>query len=201
MPPGLGSAASMSGQYEPEGIYLSLPLEGPCRILQGWGAHPEFHGQFMYHGVRVKGHPGLDLAAAPNSLVLAADAGRVSEISVEPNGFGRYLKLEHRWGESLYTNLGEILVDAGQNVVRGQKLARTEVGKRPYPPHLHFAIRLSPFNRFDGWGGFSDPLPYLFIAEMEESAGGSDAELGASVALDEATLPRLLDERPGVRRP
>jgi soluble lytic murein transglycosylase-like protein len=28
-------------------------------------------------------------------------------------------------------------------------------------PHLHFGMRVNPFDRRDGWGGFTDPAPYL----------------------------------------
>ena len=36
---------------------------------------------------------GIDLGAPAGTWVLAADAGRVIEISVEPGGFGRYIKI------------------------------------------------------------------------------------------------------------
>ncbi len=119
-----GSASNIVNAFGPEGIYLSSPLEGDCRIVQGWGENPEFHARFSYNGVRLKGHIGIDLAASPGANVLAADAGRVTELSIELGGFGRYIKLEHRWGESLYAQLGDILVDAGQTVTRGSVLAR-----------------------------------------------------------------------------
>ncbi len=184
---------SNTASYEPEGIYLQPPLEGACTILQGWGEHPEHHRSFRYNGVQLKGHPGLDLAAKPGANVVAVDEGRVTEIGVEPGGFGRYLKIEHRWGESLYALLGEIEVDAGQRVERGAVVARTDLLRRRWRPHLHFAIRITPFNRFDGWGGFSDPLPFLYAAEI----GSVDQDDGQ----DETVLPLMVDERTGARRP
>lgn len=191
----LNTQLRMSGQYEPEGIFLVSPLEGDCLLLQGWGENQTYHARFTYNGIALKGHPGLDIAAAPGTQIMAVDAGKVTEISVEAGGFGRYIKLEHRWGESIYAHLGTILVETGQVVVRGQSLARIETIKQPYWPHLHFAIRINPFNRFDGWGGFTDPLPFLYVnavtkledSEPEESASGP--------------FPPMLVERPGVRRP
>jgi len=183
-----------TGQYEPEGIYLFPPLEGDCLLLQGWGENPAYHARFTYNGIALKGHPGLDMAAARGAPVMAADAGKVTEISMEAGGFGRYIKTEHRWGESIYAHLGTILVEAGQVVARGQTLARLETSKQRYWPHLHFAIRINPFNRFDGWGGFSDPLPFLYVSEVTKPEE-NDPEEGSS-----DLLPPMLVERPGVRR-
>jgi murein DD-endopeptidase MepM/ murein hydrolase activator NlpD len=197
MPGSFVAQSTMSNAYGPEGIYLSAPVEGDCRIVQGWGENPEFHSQYTYAGVHLKGHIGIDLATEPGSNVLATDAGRVTELSIEPGGFGRYIKLEHRWGESLYAQLGDILVESGQTVARGQIMAHTEASRRPYTPHLHFAIRILPFNRFDGWGGYSDPLPYLYVGDVETVA----EDAGAEENTDPTLIPPLAKERPGMRRP
>jgi murein DD-endopeptidase MepM/ murein hydrolase activator NlpD len=188
----------MSGQFEPEGIYLSLPLEGNPLLLQSWGEYPEIYARYTYNGIRLKGHIGIDLGAPAGAWVLAADAGRVTEISVEPGGFGRYIKIEHSWGESFYAGIASPTVDAGQTVPRGQRLAHIEATRRHFPTHLHFAIRILPYNRFDGWGGFSDPLPYLYAPTLETVAPDPNVE---RFVTDEDALPPMLIERPNVRRP
>lgn len=187
-----------SSQYEPEGIFLTLPLEGAPRILQGWGEHADYHSRFTYNGVQLKGHLGLDLAAAAGAAVLAADAGRVVEISIEPGGFGQYLKLEHAWGESLYAHIMEPAVDSGQNVSRGQRLARVASVRQRFGPHLHFAIRVTPYNRFDGWGGFSDPLAFLYLPEP---IAGTETIVADDWPAAPEDLPPMLVERPNTRRP
>lgn len=193
-----GHYFAMSGQFEPEGIYLSLPLEGSPLLLQAWGEHPDFYGRYTYNGVRLKGHNGIDLQAAAGAFVLATDSGRVIEISVEPGGFGRYLKLEHSWGESFYAGITSSRVDAGQTVPRGYRLAQVEVTRRRFPVHLHFAIRITPYNRFDGWGGFADPLPYLYAPQLEATPLDPNVE---QEFIDEETLPPVFVERPNSRRP
>ncbi len=184
----------LSGLYEPEGLYLNSPCEGESRVLQFWGENPEFYGQFTYNGVPLKGHNGLDLAVRPGSQISAVDGGRVTEISVERGGYGLYLKVEHSWGESFYAHLGEVTVEAGHWVARGVPLALASEGERGSIPHLHLSIRLKPFHRFDGWGGFTDPLPYL---------PASDIQLPAPEESDELPIflpPPVAVEKPGLRR-
>lgn len=151
-----------NGRYEPEGIYLALPMAGACRIMQSWGDNAEFYHNFRYNGVPLKGHNGVDFYTTPGAAILAVDEGRVVELGNERQGFGRYIKVEHSWGESLYANVGEILVDSGQLVRRNDQLAQTNsMTMHTANAYLHFSIRIRPYNRFDGWGGFSDPLPFL----------------------------------------
>lgn len=185
----------LGSQYEPEGLFLAPPLAGELAVWQGWGEHPEHYAAYTYQGTPLKGHPGLDLLAPAGAAVHAVDQGRVVEIGLERGGFERYVKLEHRWGESFYAHLGGVAVEAGQAVERGQRIASVGPGGRGWPAHLHFGVRLAPFNRFDGWGGFADPLPYLYAGEL--ALPEPDGEAGA----EEGALPPMLRERAGQRRP
>jgi murein DD-endopeptidase MepM/ murein hydrolase activator NlpD len=192
-----------NGAYEPEGIYLSAPMSGECRPIQFWGDHSEYYNQFHYHGVPLKGHNGIDFRIAPNTYVLAVDPGRITEIGEERGGIGRYIKIEHRWGESLYGHLDTIVIDAGQHVARGDQIAT--VGESEMlgqsgssevrTTYLHFGIRIKPFNRFDGWGGFTDPLPYLNPATLR-LPGESDFDDTVIVAPH-----TMVQEKATTRRP
>lgn len=184
-----------SGLYEPEGIYLGLPFRGPGRLAQPWGAHPEFYGEYQYNGVAVRGHLGIDFAVSPGARLVAVDQGRVIEISYEAGGFERYIKLEHRWGESFYAHVGEVTVESGQMVGRGDELGLAKTMQddgSERPVFVHFGIRVLPYNRFDGWGGFSDPLPFLNPAEV-----GSLEDGGA----EPFAPPPMAEESPSMRRP
>jgi len=154
------------GQYEPEGIYISAPFEGRRRITQLWGANPAYYQQFQSGGVPLQGHNGLDFGLPNQSRVLATAQGRVVEIGNDPTGYGRYLKLQHVWGESLYAHLQGFSVEAGQVVRRGLLIGFSNNTGVSTGPHLHFAIRIYPYNHSDGWGGFSDPLPFLDPANI-----------------------------------
>jgi murein DD-endopeptidase MepM/ murein hydrolase activator NlpD len=186
----------LAGIYEPEGIYLSTPFDGACPIQQFWGQHPDHYAQYRYNGIPLKGHIGVDFGMVPGTHLFAVDNGRVMEISFETGGFERYIKLEHRWGESFYAHIGEIAVEAGQLVKRNEYIARSGRPSSGLPPHLHFGIRIAPYNRFDGWGGFSDPLPFLNPSNIllpDPNQEGEEEQIFASHP--------MAVERVGLRRP
>lgn len=195
----------LNGLFEPEGIYLAPPLEGPLVVLQGWGAYAAFYGASSFNGVPLKGHVGIDVAAQPGARLLAVDTGRVVELAIERGGFERYIKVEHRWGESFYAHVGELLVESGQSVQRGDVLATVLephllAGAHSFAqPWFHFGVRVAPFNRYDGWGGFTDPTPYLppgcLVMPNDAGAGAGD------LPTDPFPPHPMADERQGIRRP
>lgn len=154
------------GRYEPEGLYLAAPFEGRRRITQQWGENPEYYRQFAPGGVPLRGHNGLDFALPEGARLFAVDRGRVVEIGFDRAGYGRYIKLVHRWGESLYAHMQAFTVESGAAVERGQVIGYADNTGLSTGPHLHFAIRVYPYNRADGWGGFTDPLPFLHPADF-----------------------------------
>ncbi len=52
------------GRYEPEGLYLSSPFPGSqVPITQLFGENPDFYRQFVYSGVPLRGHNGIDFGS------------------------------------------------------------------------------------------------------------------------------------------
>lgn len=184
----------LAGIYEPEGIYLSTPFDGSCPVLQFWGQYPDYYAQFRYNGIPLKGHIGIDFGMPVGSHIFAVDNGRVTEISFEAGGLERYIKLEHHWGESLYASIGELAVEAGKLVKRNEYIARVGRSRQAIAPHLHFGIRITPYNRYDGMGGFSDPLPFMNPSNiiLPDQAEEDTPEFGPHP---------MVQERPGIRRP
>lgn len=183
-----------SGLYEPEGIYLSTPFDNSYQVIQFFGQHPEHYSHYTYNSTKLRGHPGLDFAMPPGTNLFAVDDGSVTEISHERGGFERYIKMEHRWGESFYAHLGEIVVEAGQRIKRNEHIAQSGPNGHGVVPHLHFAIRTNPYNRLDGYGGFSDPLPFLNPANIILPEDVDEA--------DEAIILHAMAEEKGrLRRP
>lgn len=180
------------GLYEPEGIYLSTPFDGSRQVIQFFGQHPDHYAQYRYNSTLLRGHPGIDFAMPPGTELYAVDDGRVMAISNEAGGFERYIKIEHRWGESFYAHLSEIRVEAGQRVKRNECVALSGMNRHQVAPHLHFAIRTMPYNRLDGYGGFSDPLPFLNPANiiLPEDLDEADQAIILHPMVEETTAMR-----------
>jgi len=143
------------------GHYLAAPFDGRYGISQLWGENPDYYNRYSYDGVALKGHNGIDFLTPSGTLLFAADGGEVAQAGFEAGGFGNYVLLRHAWGESIYAHMDSIAVALGQVVGRGQFIGMSGNSGGSLGPHLHFSIRVNPYRRADGWGGFSDPLPYL----------------------------------------
>ena len=142
-------------------IKLGAPFAGRFPLTQRWGENPADYARFAYEGVPLRGHNGLDFGVPVGTPITAVDAGAVHEAANDPGGFGWYVLLHHEWGESIYAHLSAVGVIVGQQVGRGERLGMSGNTGNSSGPHLHFSIRINPYRRGDGWGGYSDPLPYL----------------------------------------
>ncbi|MEZ4866913.1 MAG: M23 family metallopeptidase [Caldilineaceae bacterium] len=195
------------------GRYLGMPFSGAFPIVQLWGERPEVYSQITYDGVPLKGHNGIDFGTPIGTPILAVEDGVIAEVVYnDPSGFGHYVKVAHPWGEALYAHLESIAVQPGQSVKRGRVLGATGSTGFVTGPHLHFAIRINPFSRTDGWGGYSDPLPYfdpsavLLPSYVLDSGAPRLAPPGTPSAQAAppdpiAQKPGYAPDQPGVRRP
>lgn len=181
-PPNGGSTPPPNGGDIPP---LRHPITEPeYRILsQGWAARPDYYKQFNVDGVPLKGHEGLDFAAPLGSKVQAVADGVVREVGDQGDkGYGKYVKLVHSWGETVYAHLASQWVAPGETIKAGQGLGTVGYSgnvqpKSPAGAHLHFGLRKNPFSRTDGWGGYSDPTDYLASRPPTGSAPSSKREL------------------------
>jgi murein DD-endopeptidase MepM/ murein hydrolase activator NlpD len=160
----VGRAPKLQGTDIPnlqKGLFLATPFSGQFVITQLWGENSAVYSQYTYDGVPLVGHNGIDFGLPQGTAVVATEAGEVVQTGYEPAGFGNFILLAHPWGQSIYAHLNSISVKMGQHVGRSQTIAISGSTGSSSGPHLHFAIRIHPFTRTDGWGGFSDPLPYM----------------------------------------
>ncbi len=205
----IGPPATLPGTEIPNAerkLYLNAPFVGSFGISQLWGENPQIYSRFTYDGVSLKGHNGIDFLTPLGTPLAAVDAGVVADaIFGDPGGFGNYVKIIHRWGESLYAHMDTISVTKGKQVEKGEVFGTSGNTGFSGGPHLHFAIRINPVVRTDGWGGFNDPLPYMRPEDVHmPSYVLHDVVPTDSASPDPAPhdfAPGIGPEVPGVSRP
>ncbi|MDD2218961.1 MAG: M23 family metallopeptidase [Desulfoplanes sp.] len=109
-----------------------------------------FHnGQIIDH----QRHLGIDLASIARDKVQACNSGKI--VFADFLGiYGNVLILDHGMGlQSLYAHLSQFLVKKGDEVKRGQIIARTGATGMAGGDHLHLGIILSgvPVNPVEWW--------------------------------------------------
>lgn len=98
-------------------------------------------------------HDGIDIAAPEGTPVRAIDSGEVV-YSDQLRGYGNMVILRHADGfVSVYAHNERNLVREGQQVSRGETIARVGSTGRVTGPHLHFEIRRD--------NKAQDPLRYM----------------------------------------
>jgi murein DD-endopeptidase MepM/ murein hydrolase activator NlpD len=88
-------------------------------------------------------HEGLDIAAYEGTPVHATADGVVSRVDYLPN-FGKILTLDHGYGyQTLFAHLSKILVNRGDRIKRGDRIALVGNTGRSTGSHLHYELRLN----------------------------------------------------------
>ncbi len=155
----------------PTPITIHKPFQGRFALSQGFAANPDFYQQFTYAGVPLRGHNGLDFAMPTGTRILAADKGVVVKLGEDRQGFGLFVLLRHTWGQTLYAHLRFVTVQYQQEVQAQQVIGLSGNSGASTGPHLHFGLRLLPFRRDDGWGGYCDPTPFLSASDLVQYRG------------------------------
>lgn len=99
-------------------------------------------------------HSGIDIAGQPGTAVIAPARGRVSFVG-DKGPLGKTLILEHGYGvRTHYGHNSEITVRVGQEVDRGQVIAKLGNSGRSTGPHLHYSVEVR--------GRAMNPLDFIF---------------------------------------
>lgn len=136
---------TVSSDYSYSDIYsksdavlnMTYPVPGYYTVSAGF---PNYSNG-SYHG-------GIDYPCPSGSKVVAAQSGVVIGAKNLDNSYGHYILIYHgtdskgRSVVTLYGHNSEILVHVGQNVSRGQQIAKSGSTGNSTGPHCHFEIRL-----------------------------------------------------------
>ncbi len=101
-----------------------------------------------------RAHRGLDIAGSVGTPILAAAAGRVIYSDNQQRGYGNLVIVEHSdQVVTVYAHNDRNVVDEGQVVRQGAKIAELGSTGNSTGPHLHFEVRIARVAR--------DPLQFL----------------------------------------
>ena len=126
----------------PSGRPTAAPMETSS---YGYRRDP-FNGELAFHS-------GLDFRGAYGQAILAAAPGKVAYVGPR-QGYGNVVELDHGKGlMTRYAHLSGYGVRVGQDVTRGQSIARMGSTGRSTGTHLHFEVRVN--------GAAVNPRPFL----------------------------------------
>ncbi len=127
------------------GVDISLPAGLP---IQGFISQDfEIENNDHYH-------PGVDIACAEGTAVLATAAGEVTFADFDSTAYGYMVIVQHNDSiTTLYGHNKELLVEVGQTVPAGSRIALSGNTGHSTAPHLHYEIRINdePIDPLDNW--------------------------------------------------
>jgi murein DD-endopeptidase MepM/ murein hydrolase activator NlpD len=98
-------------------------------------------------------HEGVDIAAPRDTPIMAAAKGRVIQAGWVA-GYGLAVEIDHGFGiTTLYGHASRVIVQRGQEVLRGDIIARVGSTGISTSSHLHYEVRLD--------GKAQDPATYI----------------------------------------
>jgi len=156
---GLGdNAAVRAGSLEDLVVQLEEKRTKLASMPSIWPARGWLTSRFGYRISPFTGrrqlHAGIDIAAREGTPVVAPARGRVKYVG-RRGPLGNAVVIEHGYGvRTLYGHNAEVHVSAGEEVVRGQKIASVGSSGRSTGPHLHYVVEVG--------GKARDPLNYIF---------------------------------------
>ena len=125
-------------QYEEQQALAAARMEAGTYTLEWPVGASCYVSSYMGDG---RGHKGYDIAAAAGSPILAAESGRVVSVNASGSAYGLHFVIDHGNGlQTLYAHCSSIDVEVGQQVTRGEEIAKVGRTGRATGNHLHFEV-------------------------------------------------------------
>jgi len=138
------------------GVFI-WPSEG--KVVSGFGPRNI--------GIGSRNHKGIDIDSPNKAPIYAADGGEVIE-SRFSESFGHFIRILHDNGYvTLYAHCSSRLVNIGERVAQGDKIALVGMTGTASGYHLHFELIID--------GKHVNPIPYL-PADIPDKESGEEFE-------------------------
>lgn len=118
-------------KYIKENISLIKPLNGVVTSRFGERESSE---------IVSSNHKGIDIGAMTGTEIKSACDGKVMQVS-SSGDFGKHIKIQKDNVIFIYAHCSRMLVNEGDDIKQGQKIAEVGSTGRATGPHLHFEIR------------------------------------------------------------
>lgn len=132
-----GGDESIDSETDLDVIYIKKngsfikPISG--RITSGYGPRTPTD-------IVSANHAGVDIGANTGADIVASMEGKVEVVSSQGD-YGNHLKITNGEISTLYAHCSKIVVNEGDSIKQGQKIAEVGSTGRATGPHLHFEIR------------------------------------------------------------
>lgn len=130
-------------------------------ITQGFGERPAVYAQFG-----LKGHNGIDLRAETGTPIYAPFEGIAHIHDEGDKGYGKYIKITKDGLEFTIAHLSQFLIQDGQKVYMGDRIALSGGTGFVTAPHFHGTMkRLNEKGQvLDYDNGFKGAIDWLALA-------------------------------------
>ena len=156
---------------------MKKPFDGTFKLTQ---AFDDICCRASYAKFGMKGHNGLDYGCPTGTKILAPHDGKVIESTLDPQGYGIYVKIENSIEGSVLAHLREARVGVGDGVKEGDLIGYSDNSGNSKGPHLHWGYYRFPRDRQNGFAGFIDQTPYI----------GQGASVDPQIQLDQLRKER-----------
>lgn len=137
---------------------MRKPFDGTFRQTQAFN---DECCRESYKKFGLSGHNGLDYGCPTGTKILAPHDGKVIESTLDPKGYGIYVKIENSIEGSVLAHLREARVGVGDGVKEGDLVGYSDNSGNSTGPHLHWGYYRFPRDRQNGFAGFIDQTPYI----------------------------------------